>query len=40
MAIAKRENAFADIPKLKENIHKYIDDVHFDNLASEDAKDE
>ncbi len=39
MATAKRENAFAGLPKLKEKIHKYIDDVYFDHLASEEAKD-
>ena len=40
MARAKRENAFADLPKLKEKINKFIDHVHFENLASEEANDE
>ena len=40
MAIAKRENAFADFPRLKGKVHKYIDDVYFDNFAAEEAKDE
>ena len=39
MAIAKRENVFADFPKLKGKIYKHIDDVTFNNLASEEAKD-
>lgn len=40
MARPERENAFAHLPKLNEKIDKYIDDVYFDNLASEEPRDQ